>query len=228
MLAYYLGTKIKNYLTNNNTNKNQNTNQDQNIALSDSPEQREFAKDLIDAGYKNYGSDDENQILRKYNLSRDESLSNDKNRVYHDNASGKAYVVYPGTKDTNDIGTDIAIGMSGLFNPIQNLTPRFREAKDVATKVKNKYGENQVTAIGHSLGGGLAASSGIKNRITYNKAVGLSDIVKPISSGEIDYRTKKDPVSVMSGFQRYSDGAQKIELDRGEGFIDSHKPKYLY
>ena len=59
--------------------------------------------------------------------------------------------------------------------------------------MKNKYGSDKVTAIGHSLGGGLAASSGIKKRITYNKAVGLSDVWKGVSSGQIDYRTKKDP-----------------------------------
>ena len=56
--------------------------------MEDTKQQREFAKDLIDAGYEKYGSEDENQILRKHNLSRDESLSNDKNRVYKDNTSG--------------------------------------------------------------------------------------------------------------------------------------------
>ena len=46
--------------------------------MEDSTDQRRFTKDLIDAGYKTYGSEEENQILRKHNLSRDESLSNDK------------------------------------------------------------------------------------------------------------------------------------------------------
>ena len=87
--------------------------------MTDSKEQRQFTKDLIDAGYKTFKSEEENQILRKHNLSRDESLSNDKNRVYKDNTTGKAYVLYPGTKDTRDIGTDIAIGLGGIFNPIQ-------------------------------------------------------------------------------------------------------------
>ena len=57
--------------------------------MTDSKEQRAFTKDLIDAGYKQFKSEEENQILRKHNLSRDESLSNDKNRVYKDNTSGK-------------------------------------------------------------------------------------------------------------------------------------------
>ena len=50
--------------------------------MSDSKEQRAFTKDLIDAGYKAFKSEEENRILRKHNLSRDESLSNDKSRVY--------------------------------------------------------------------------------------------------------------------------------------------------
>ena len=100
-------------------------------------------------------------------------------------------MLYPGTKDKKDIATDIAIGLGGLLTPIQNLTPRYRETKRVATKVKQKYGSDKVTAIGHSLGGGLAANSGIQKRITYNKAVVLSDLWRPVSSGQIDYRTKK-------------------------------------
>ena len=125
-------------------------------------------------------------------------------------------MLYPGTKDKKDIGTDIAIGLGGLFTPIQNLTPRYREAKRVATKVKQKYGSDKVTAIGHSLGGGLASYSGIKKRITYNKAVGLSDLWRPVSSGQIDFRTKKDPVSFLSYFERYKNGAKKFQIDRGK------------
>jgi pimeloyl-ACP methyl ester carboxylesterase len=124
--------------------------------------------------------------------------------------------------------TDIAIGLGGLWNPIQNLTARFSEAKRVANKVKQKYGSEKVTVIGHSLGGGLAANNGIKKRITYNKAFGLSDVWKGVSSGEIDYRTKKDPVSFLSYFQRYNKGAKKVQLNRGKGLIDSHMQKYLY
>ena len=67
--------------------------------MEDSTDQRTFTKDLIDAGYKAHGSEEENQILRKHNLSRDDSLSNDKNRVYKDNTTGKAFVLYPGTND---------------------------------------------------------------------------------------------------------------------------------
>ena len=94
--------------------------------------------------------------------------------------------------------------------------------------MKNKYGADQVTATGHSQGGGLAASSGIKKRITYNKAVGLSDVWKGVSCGQIDYRTKKDTDSFLSLFQLYKKGARKVQINRGKGLVDSHMQKYLY
>ena len=68
----------------------------------------------------------------------------------------------------------------------------------------------------------------LKKRITYNKAVGLSDLWKPVSSGEIDYRTEKDPVSFLSYFQRYKKGSKKVQINRGNGMIDAHAAKYLY
>ena len=35
--------------------------------MEDTKQQRDFTKDLIDAGYKKYGSEEENQILRYLN-----------------------------------------------------------------------------------------------------------------------------------------------------------------
>jgi len=74
-----------------------------------------------------------------------------------------------------------------------------------------------VTAIGHSLGGGLASSSGIKKRITYNKAVGLSDLWRPVSSGQIDYRTKKDPVFFNLIFKDIEKVQRKFKLIVAKG-----------
>ena len=50
----------------------------------------------------------------------------------------------------------------------------------------------------------------------------------PAYTDEIDYRTKKDPVSFLSYFQRYKKGAKKVQINRGNGLIDSHAAKYLY
>ena len=51
--------------------------------MEDSTQQRQFEKDLIDAGYKKYGSEDENQILRKgenYNKLKDWIIKNNNSR----------------------------------------------------------------------------------------------------------------------------------------------------
>ena len=93
----------------------------------------QFAHDLMKAGYEKEHSDGENNFLRKYDLSRDEQLSDDKNRVYKNNVTGKAYIVYPGTKDFRDMGTDLAL----LFG-FEKKTPRFNRAHQVADQTKKK------------------------------------------------------------------------------------------
>ena len=54
----------------------------------------QFAQALMKAGYEKPNSEGENNFLRKYDLSRDEQLSDDKNRVYKNNVTGKAYIVF--------------------------------------------------------------------------------------------------------------------------------------
>ena len=44
-----------------------------------------------------------------------------------------------------------------------------------------------------------------------------NDLWRPVSSGQIDYRTKKDPVYFLSYFQRYKKGAKKFKLIVAKG-----------
>ena len=99
------------------------------------------------------------------------SNTDDKNRVYKNNVTGKAYIVYPGTKDFRDVGTDLAL----LFE-FDEKTPQIKRAHQVAQQTNRKYGKGNVTAISHSLGGSLATASGVQKRITYNKGVGLGGL----------------------------------------------------
>lgn len=48
----------------------------------------QFARDLMKAGYEKQNSEGENYFLRQYDLSRDDQLSDDKNRVYKNNVTG--------------------------------------------------------------------------------------------------------------------------------------------
>ena len=191
-------------------------------------ENKDFTREIIQAGYHPYKSDEETKILNKYNLTRDESLSNTKNRVYHEKEKGKAFVVYPGTKDWNDVGTDLVLATGGLLFSPEKYTPRFREAKRVPNKTTAKYGKDNVTAIGHSLGGALATHSGIQKRVTLDRAMGLSGLGKTVRKGQIDYRTRWDPVSFLLKGSRYSKRAKYAEFNRGKGLLDAHNTKYLY
>jgi hypothetical protein len=184
-----------------------------------------FAHDLMAAGYQKPNSEAENKFLRKYDLSRDDQLSDDKNRVYTNNITGKAYIVYPGTKDWRDVGTDVA-----LFLGLEEKTPRFKRAHEVAKRVNSKYGRGNVTAIGHSLGGSLATASGVQKRITYNKGVGIGGLFQKMKKEQHDYRTAKDIVSVLSLTQRHNkknDVKYKI-WNRGWNELDAHNLNYLY
>lgn len=154
-------------------------------------------KDLINTGYASPRS--EKQMLSKLGLTKDTSLSNGKDKVYVDK-KGKASVVYKGTNplDPRDLLTDAA-----LLVGLEKYTPRFQNAKKLADKAKQKYGTNNVSGVGHSLGGSLAESSGLKERYTYNKGVGLGGIGKQMRRGEHDYRAPNDIVSVLAKTQSY-------------------------
>ena len=54
------------------------------------------------------------------------------------------------------------------------------------------------------MSGSLATVSGVPNRITYNKGVGLGGLFKSMKRGQHDYRTAKDIVSLLSITQRHN------------------------
>jgi len=154
---------------------------------------------LMTVGYES-NRKKEKEELEHLGYHKDESLSQKKNKVYVHNKTGKAYVVYNGTNptDVRDLATDAAIAVG-----LGRLTPRFKQAKRLAKRAKEKYGEDHTAAIGHSLGGALATESGLKERITFNKAVGIGGIGKRLRRGQVDYRTSGDAVSLLSKTSRY-------------------------
>lgn len=159
---------------------------------------KRFTKELLNIGYlKN--KKDEQQRLQNLGMVKDTSLSQKKDKVYVDK-NGKAHVVYKGTDPTDirDLGTDAAI-LVGLGR----FTPRFRNAKKLAKRVKEKYGKENTVAYGHSLGGSLATESDLNERVTYNKGVGIGGIGKQMRRGQIDYRNDGDVLSVLSKFSKY-------------------------
>jgi hypothetical protein len=149
-------------------------------------------KDLIDSSY-----DPKRTDLTDFDY--DPELSSDRAKVYKRKNSNQAVVVHRGTQGLSDVALDLRYSLG------QDITnsDRFRHAKNIQERAEKKYGAENVSTVGHSLGS-LAASTVGKNSheiINVNKAVAPQDFFKPISNKETNIRTKYDPVSALLAFK---------------------------
>lgn len=131
---------------------------------------------------------------------RDIELSNVDRSVYHKN--GKAKVAYSGTRiggknKWRDLGTDILIGIGA-----QDASSRFKNSTKTANLAIAKYGKENVSLTGHSLGGSL---SQYVSRKTGLKATGFSAAMSPIDlarkrtySNFHSVSTSADPISLIT------------------------------
>ena len=182
------------HTTSNLFNKNNN-----NSLFSKLPQ---FDKDLFLASYMNQGDAQNN--LEKYNLKRDDNLSSNNTKVFYDTSTNQPYVLHRGTKTFNDVIDDGLVGLG-----LSKYSHRHKNAERVNKKILDKYGTS-ANNYGTSLGGHLAENSNTKgNVVTYNKAVGLSDVFKRLPSSQTDYRVVEDIISLPSLTQS---GSKKITL----------------
>jgi hypothetical protein len=152
----------------------------------------------------------------------DDSLSSMNSKVFVDN-NNTPIIVHRGTSNMRDVVSD---GL--MFFGLQNLDPRFREAKRLNKKVQDKYGEMPVN-IGHSYGGFLAERSAPKGGkvITYNKALGYHDIGRRVPDTQTDIRANNDLVSFLSRTQRHKKGnLQTVNSDTRDPFV-AHKTRHI-
>jgi len=98
-------------------------------------------------------------------FGRDDSLSGKRVQVYRDN-NGKAVVVHRGTAGMHDMVTDLKMSL-GFKN-----SKRLKHSKNIQKQAEAKYGSDNTTTMGHSLGGALAEESSKRGSrvITLNKA----------------------------------------------------------
>ena len=131
----------------------------------------------------------------------DKSLSGNRAQVYFDGE--KATVVHRGTQDFSDIITD---GLAGIGIE----TNRFKHGKKIEDKAIKKYGKDNITSVGHSLGGLIAERSNKKiNTITLNKPVYPNEIIKVIPKNQIDIKTTND---IFSPLRRFQKGRKAINI----------------
>jgi hypothetical protein len=153
---------------------------------------------LIDSSYVDNRRAKANGKVTGYVL--DEELSNQNHKVFRDKHD-TTVVAFTGTQNLGDVGTDALLALG-----LQGYSTRFKESEQLITKVRDKYGNNPVLAVGHSLGGRLAEHVTDKNlvdkSITFNKGAGIGDIYKHIKPNQTDIHSNTDYVSFLSNTQR--------------------------
>jgi hypothetical protein len=125
----------------------------------------------------------------------DKSLSGQRAKVFQNKETGEAAVVHRGTKGIQDWGNDLkyALGFS-----IKD-SARVKHAKNIQKQAEEKYGKENVSTLGHSLGSKIGREVGkdSKEIISLNGAYAPQDLFKPISNKEFNIRTSLDPVSAL-------------------------------
>jgi hypothetical protein len=157
---------------------------------------KEKLKPILEASYQN--QKEAKKTLEKAGYTYDKALSTNESKVFID-AQGRPNIAFRGSKTAKDfLVSDVALAFG-----LENKTPRFQEAKRLTKLVEKKY-EKPVDVFGHSLGSSLAEKSGAKGQIvTFNKGAGIKDIGKTIPKNQLDIRTSRDPVSIVSLLQRH-------------------------
>ena len=122
----------------------------------------------------------------------DDGLSNDNQQVYYDKKKKKLLVSVAGTHNLKDVGTDVYLAMGHLKD-----TNRYKEAENVLNKAKVKYGVDNATVVGHSLGGSISQYiAGSKDKAyTLDKGATIGQKTR---SNENAYRTSGDAVSLLN------------------------------
>ena len=151
-------------------------------------------KGLLKASYKKNNKD-------VNNFEIDNDLSTKKVKVFKDKDTNQVVVSHRGTSDLKDVITDVKM----LFGNYKN-DPRYKESKKVQQLAQDKYGKENITTVGHSLGAKLAEDLGrdTKEIITFNKPTLPIDLIKgkKINENQFDIKTKLDPISLLKPFQK--------------------------
>lgn len=125
---------------------------------------------------------------------KDISLSGPDHAVFH--KGGKAKIAYRGTdvKNKRDLGTDALIAIGA-----QDASSRMKRAVRTADTVSAKYGKENVSLTGHSLGGSqsqyVSRKRGLK-ATGFNAAMSPIDALRKRTYGNFhSISTANDPIS---------------------------------
>lgn len=155
----------------------------------------------------------------------DTQLSGTKNQVFYNRQTGEIVLAYKGTnpKNMEDIYDDVAIANPNIH---ESETDRFKRADELYQQVVDKYGSENITITGHSLGGSIAMHVGEKNDqpvMAYNPGVSLNRAFEDTRGNEnktIIFRTGNDPVSFVAPFAQNTN--REIITVEQKHMFDSH------
>ena len=112
--------------------------------------------DLLNVSYKTRQEQANDKELRKNGFIYDDKLSNDNEQVYYNPTTNKLLFNVSGSHTIKDwLVTDVDLALGKLKN-----TDRYKEAKEILTKAKQKYNTDHATISGQSLGGSIASYIG--------------------------------------------------------------------
>jgi hypothetical protein len=165
---------------------------------------------LLNASY-------DKKVKKVDDFQQDRELSTKTSKVYVNPDTGQTVVAHKGTSGILDWGNNAVFALTGVEGYKQ--TPRFKEAEKVQKKAEKKYGDKNITTIGHSQGGLQAELLGknTKEIITLNKAT--RPFGNRTSKNQYDIKTEGDLVSALNPFQNQKN-VSKIETDLNP--LDAH------
>ena len=159
-----------------------------------------------------------NASIAGYNI--DESLSNRQTKTYYNPETNKAVVVHRGTSGVHDIWTDVKLGLG-----IQK-GERWRRARRDQRKAEEKYGADNITTMGHSLGGTLATKFGQKT----NHVISLNRPEMAQTRTKAEKRSKTTSIHTSSDILQIGKDKHAVILPTPiskSGFISGHKTTAL-
>ena len=172
---------------------------------------------LLDASY-------DRDIKNVGGWVQDEDLSTNKSKVFYDPETGKAVVVHRGTVGTaSDWNNNLIYAMGG--KSAYKDTDRYKSAKKIQDAASAKYGNSNITTVGHSQGGLQAEMLGKHGAetITLNKAT--RPFSNKPSKNQTDVRTTTDWVSALNPF---SSAKNTVDISlKGYNPLKAHATKSL-
>lgn len=137
----------------------------------------------------------------------DKELSTGRAKVYHNEKTGKVVVAHRGSTNLQDWKENLNYALG-----IERKGKAYKKSKKVQDAAEKKYGTANLETIGHSKGALHAERLGQKGLVqTLNKPVNIRDTGRVVGKNQIDYKSSRDPVSILRGLQNKGEKARVIK-----------------